>query len=382
MINMDFELYNILYPVAAPEKIKTPRLLVFHERVQANIERMQALLSDVHPFLGLKHLCPHVKTHKSVWIVRELARRGVTDFKATPHELPLLIDAEVPVIFLAYPCLSETAQEIAKLQRAYTHIEFRVQVGCRKHVDILRTAGEGRVHWRYYIDMDVGMHRTGAAPWDVWDLYVYTSNWSSMKFSGFHAYDGHIHSKDAEEREQMSRTSMKIIEQTYRFFLQHHVHVPEIITGGTPSFLHDANYVNQSSMADAQIKYSPGTWVLSDTQTMEIFPDSFPPAALILSRIIDKPNMSTLTLNVGHKGWSADQGPVHVFNIPDVRPVMWNEEHTVLEGAGAEQSEIGDYVLVAPRHICPTVNLWEFFTVIANDGSIMHEISMVDGRNR
>ncbi|MDZ7724556.1 MAG: alanine racemase [candidate division KSB1 bacterium] len=379
---MDFQLYNKTYSIEAPEKIKTPRLILFSDRVQTNIDRMQHSLVDVHPFLGLKHLCPHVKTHKSVRIVRQLVRRGVTSFKATPHELPLLIDAEISSIFLSYPCLPDTAHELTKLIRSYPNIDFRVQVGCRKHVDILRMAGEGKVQWNYYIDMDVGMHRTGVAPWDVWDLYVYTSNWSSMKFMGFHAYDGHIHSKDPEEREQMCRTSMKIVEQTLQFFSQNNVHVPEFITGGTPSFLHAARYVNNSSMANVQVKYSPGTWVLSDSETMEILPDQFEPAALILSRIIDKPTPNTLTLNVGHKEWSADRGPVDVFSVPDVRAVIWNEEHTVLEGDNAEDYEIGDYVLLVPRHICSTVNLWEFYTVVDGSGTIIQEISMVDGRNR
>ena len=30
--------------------------------------------------------------------------------------------------------------------------------------------------------------------------------------------------------------------------------------------------------------------------------------------------------------------------------------------------EIGDYLLIAPRHVCSTVNLWEQFTVIGPDG--------------
>jgi len=43
---------------------------------------------------------------------------------------------------------------------------------------------------------------------------------------------------------------------------------------------------------------------------------------------------------------------------------------------------IGDYVLVAPRHVCSTVNLWEYFALIDERGEVEIAASPIEGRNR
>ena len=43
---------------------------------------------------------------------------------------------------------------------------------------------------------------------------------------------------------------------------------------------------------------------------------------------------------------------------------------------------IGDYVLITPRHVCSTVNLWEYFTIIGTDGDIEQKDCPIEARNR
>ena len=43
---------------------------------------------------------------------------------------------------------------------------------------------------------------------------------------------------------------------------------------------------------------------------------------------------------------------------------------------------IEDRVLIAPRHVCPTVNLWETFTLVGRDGRVEATSLDVSGRNR
>ena len=44
--------------------------------------------------------------------------------------------------------------------------------------------------------------------------------------------------------------------------------------------------------------------------------------------------------------------------------VSASEEHTVLRCVDPREVSFGDPILLAPRHVCSTVNLWESFTLI------------------
>jgi D-serine deaminase-like pyridoxal phosphate-dependent protein len=65
-----------------------------------------------------------------------------------------------------------------------------------------------------------------------------------------------------------------------------------------------------------------------------------------------------------------------------MKAVGWSEEHTMVTFPAGENLEIGDYVLISPRHVCSTVNLWESFTVLGPDGEIEVKNCPIEGRNR
>ena len=112
-----------------------------------------------------------------------------------------------------------------------------------------------------------------------------------------------------------------------------------------------------------------------------MLPDTFEIAALLLTQVIDRPTGKTATLNIGHKRWAVDQGPIERFSVAGMTAKSWNEEHTVVRLPQGVDVDIGDYVLIAPRHVCPTVNLWESFVVVNKDGDV-EDVKPVDARNR
>ena len=73
---------------------------------------------------------------------------------------------------------------------------------------------------------------------------------------------------------------------------------------------------------------------------------------------------------------------MELFSVPGLEFVGASEEHTVLRQTGGPDLRIGDPVLIAPRHVCPTVNAWESFTVVREDGSVEATAVPVSGRNR
>jgi hypothetical protein len=53
------------YVIQNPGSLRTPRLVVFHQRLLYNLQTMKGLMSQGASSLSLTSLCPHVKTHKS-----------------------------------------------------------------------------------------------------------------------------------------------------------------------------------------------------------------------------------------------------------------------------------------------------------------------------
>jgi D-serine deaminase-like pyridoxal phosphate-dependent protein len=111
-------------------------------------------------------------------------------------------------------------------------------------------------------------------------------------------------------------------------------------------------------------------------------PGKFEVAAVIISQVIDRGEKRGITLNLGHKRWGADQGPVELFSIKGAKVISFNEEHTVLETGSKNGFQIGDYILVVPRHVCSTVNLYEHFILVEDNGKILDMECHVDARNR
>ncbi len=377
---MNFLIDNKPYVINQPAAIHTPRLIVFQHKVHANIDTMRHLLKSVNPALDLHHLCPHVKTHKSIRMTKMLLDAGVTFFKSSLNEIDMLVQSGATKIFVAYPLLKRDAELVADYIIDYPHIQFFVQLSRPEHVDILsKISREKNINWHYYVDVNVGMNRTGLAIEQAFDFYQSLHEKPFFTFAGLHAYNGHIHHKKINDRRHASRKSMAQLKKALQQFRDNGVNVPNCIVAGTPSFVPDVEFWHQHSM-QTDIFYSPGTWIYFDSVSNEMMPNTFDYAAVILTQVIDKPTSTTVTLNLGHKRWAVDQGPVDTFSVPGMKVVSKSEEHTVVTSSAS--LSIGDYVMMVPRHVCSTVNLWEYTVIINKDGDIDDLNSPIDGRNR
>ncbi len=368
------------YKIQDVNKIRTPRLLVFQDRVLDNIKTMGRLLAQANPNMSLAHVCPHVKTHKSKWVTKELLNAGISFFKTTLNELNILLEAGASDIFIAYPLLNWDAKHVKQAIKAHPHARVYVQLSHPTQVDILKRCSENDVTWFYFIDVNVGMDRTGLAPEQALDFYQVLAADPRFEFVGLHAYDGHIHHVSANERRDQSQKSMDKVWTLLNNFYSAGICVKKTVVAGTPSFLHDAEYfADKSPQTDLYV--SPGTWVYFDTVSHDMMPNTFDIAAVILSQVMDKPTADTATLNIGHKRWAVDQGAIDTFSVPGMQATHWNEEHTVVRVPKDQHLNIGDYVLLAPRHVCSTVNLWEYFGIIDAYGTIVSTNTRVDARN-
>ena len=376
------ELSQAPYTIDNLETILTPRLVVFEDRLDDNIQRMSQLLAKAGTGYTLDSLMPHAKTHKSIWVTRKLINAGIANFKASPNEVEMLLAAGAKSIFVAYPLLKNQALRLAELADQYRDIMFFVQASNTILMEwLMAAARQYDIRWHYFIDVDVGMGRTGIAPDDVQDFYNHVPQSEYLQFAGIHAYDGHNQSAHPGEREQESQRSMSHVIRIVSEMEKVCFSIPRIVVGGTPSFLFDLEVLAKARL-DCEIILSPGTWIYFDTKSQAMMPDTFQVAAMVIAQIIDLPGNGTATLNVGHKRIAIDQGPVDYLSIAGARPVQCSEEHTVIALTAGQRVCIGDYVLLSPRHVCSTVNLWDSFIVINADGKIKMRHCPVDARNK
>jgi D-serine deaminase-like pyridoxal phosphate-dependent protein len=370
------------YTIKNPQQIQTPSLLVFKNSVFKNIKRMESYLAQIAPNSGFKNLCPHVKTNKSAYVTKLMMQKGIHHFKCTPNEIDMLLQAGAKSIFVAYPLLEHNAKYVAQKMKKSPDVSFQVQIGSLDHAEILnKIALENKISWDYFIDIDVGMHRTGIDFLDVFKLYEKISQFKNLHFTGFHGYDGHNHYKDKNVRIETSEKSMSIIIHLYKQFKKQNIFVQKIMVAGSPSFLTDFEILHKNLPANVEVFVSPGTWIYWDSQYDNLIPGEFEFAALILAQVMDK-GKNQITLNLGHKRWAADQGEIQLFSKPELKLKSFSEEHTVLSTSNPSQYKIGEYILIVPRHVCPTVNLYENFTLIGKDGEIENLSTPIDARNK
>lgn len=294
----------------------------------------------------------------------------------------MLLASGAETFFIAYPLLPAEADRIASLVKEHPGKRIIVQVAHEDHVSFLSDAAESHdVQWDYFIDLNVGMNRTGTAPERAFKLVNSIQKNERMVFFGLHAYDGHNAALERGKRRETTQASVDVLMDAIQRFQKGGIRVPRVMMAGTPSFLSDLECLSRMDL-DADIILSPGTWVFFDTMGHAIIPDTFDVAALILAQVMDRPDSKTATLNLGYKRWAIDQGKIEGFSIEGMEALGWSEEHTVVSVPQSVDIHIGDYVLISPRHVCSTVNLFEYFTIIGKDGDIEQKNCPIDARNR
>jgi D-serine deaminase-like pyridoxal phosphate-dependent protein len=110
----------------------------------------------------------------------------------------------------------------------------------------------------------------------------------------------------------------------------------------------------------------------------------FSVATALLTRVISKPGTDRLCLDLGYKAVASEMPldrRVVIPAIPDATFIGHSEEHLVIATAVATNVSVGDDFLVYPRHICPSVALHSFASVI-RDGRATGERWQVAARHR
>ena len=348
------------YSVANEPEIASPALLIFSESVNRNLDLMLKIAG------GPARLRPHVKTHKLEPLVRRQIARGITKFKAaTIAEAEMCAIAGAADVLLAFPPAGPAGARLCELIRAYPATRFSIVADNAQAIRGLSVSARAAgVELDVYLDLDVGMGRTGVAPGAMAvELYRLIATTPALRPAGLHAYDGHIHEPDPVLRREQCEAAFAPVTQLRAALSEAGLAVPALVAGGAPTFPIHATHSDREC--------SPGTTVLWDFGYAEKFADMpFEIAAVLLTRVVSKPASNRLCLDLGHKAVAAENPlPIRarIVEIPDAVLVMHSEEHLVIETPRAAEFSIGQPLRALPKHICPTVALHSE-AVVVEDG--------------
>jgi len=351
---------NSWYLINDIDTIDSPALVIYQDRVLENIKTLLSMIDDV------KRLRPHMKTHKSKGATALLMKAGITKFKcATIAEAEMLALCLTPDVLLAYQPTGPKLKRFIEIIKRYPSTKFSCLVdNIISAKNIGAEAKANNIVIPVFIDLNIGMNRTGITPSDeAIELYKTCNNIPGIKVIGLHAYDGHIRNPDIQQRTIECDKAFELILQMQNTLLQQGFPEPIIIAGGSPTFLIHAKR--------KKIECSPGTFIYWDKgYLLACKEQAFIPAALVISRIISLPSDTKLCLDLGHKSIAAENvldNRVYFLNAPELKFIGQSEEHLVAEVPKGHSYKIGDVLYGLPYHICPTVALYERASVIENN---------------
>lgn len=341
------------YEIIGVEELATPALVVYPNRVQANLDRAIQLAG------GVERLRPHVKTHKMAEVLAMHLAAGVRKFKtATLAETELVARSGADDVLAAYPLVGPNAGKFAALVKAYPQVCFSTVFDDLNAVQALSQAlqsaelPQGKTV-EVLLEIDPGMHRTGIEPGEAAErIYTTAVRLPCLAPGGFHVYDGHIRDLDFAARCEKVEAAFRPVAEMKRRLEAAGVPVPHLVCGGTPTFTAHALHLER--------ELSPGTYVFWDAGYTAKFPElPFEPAAVVLTRVVSKPGADLLCLDLGYKAVASDNPDPRVLfpQLPDAQAVVHSEEHLVVRTSSASEYPVGAVLYGVPWHICPTCAL-------------------------
>ena len=338
-------------------RIDSPALLVYVERVTENIRILKSMVKNV------EMLRPHVKTNKIAEVCQMMLDAGIHKFKcATIAEADMLGSIQAPDVLMSYQPVGPKVERFRELIKMYPATRFSCLIDNADNAKVINQACEAHdIVLDVFIDLNIGMNRTGILPEEALTLYKQILPLKNIRIIGLHAYDGHIRDTDTTIRQQQSDKGFQRVVALSEQIKHISNHALTIVVGGTPTFPTHAHRNN--------VECSPGTFIFWDWGYDHILSDEdFIYAALVLTRVISIIDNQTICLDLGHKSVAAENPlpRVHFLNAPDATPVSQSEEHLVVKVKDALKYNIGDVFYGVPMHICPTVALYDKAQVVVD----------------
>ncbi len=339
------------------DTVDSPALLIFPEIANTNIKKAISYVSDVDV------LRPHVKTHKMVDVAKKQLALGINKFKcATIAEAEMLAISGAKDVLLAYQPNKAKALRLLELSKKYPEVKFACLIDNIATATMINELFNTKI-LNVYIDLNIGMNRSGIKPENTLDLIKNCSNLKNINIFGLHGYDGHIEDIDPTLRKTRVEEVYGDVAQLKKSIAEELDKTVEIVLGGTPTF----HLYNQ---LDKTIQVSPGTFIFWDYDYNQLLPDlEFGFAAILLTRVVSIIDEQTVCLDLGHKSVSSEHAFPRVKFLDDrkIHQKSHSEEHMVIKVENSAEFKVGDVLYAIPNHVCPTVALFSTVNVVENN---------------
>ena len=339
------------YQIKNIESVDSPTLAVYPDRVRSNINELLNSIDDI------SRLRPHIKTHKSREDCRMMLDAGIHKFKcATIAEAEVLAIEGAPDVLLAYQPVGPKGRRLLQLTQKFPQTRFACVIDNIKTATALASLFESaNATVNVFIDLNVGMNRTGVSPVEALDLIKSVSGLSGIVLLGLHAYDGHVRDTNMAIRTAKCEEAFAPVLALQREASAVAQHELVIVAGGTPTF--------SVHRIQSDRECSPGTFAYWDKGYSDILQEQkYQFAALVITRVVSLPKPGIICVDLGHKA-IASENPidkrVSFLNSGSLTPVGHSEEHMVLQVNDNHKYRVGDVLYGVPYHICPTVALYQ-----------------------
>ncbi len=340
------------------DTIDSPALVLYVDRIQQNIQTL--VKSSDH----VNRLRPHIKTHKSGEVSKMMLAAGIKKFKcATIAEAEMLASVGAPDVLLSYQPVGPKANRVAELVKKFPDTKFSCLIDNLESAKHLSNVFSNQsILIDVYIDLNVGMNRTGIVPDAALKLYEECKSLKAISIVGLHAYDGHLRDVDFAVRTKRCDESYKRVEGLQKSILEKEGKKLTIVAGGTPTYsIHSKR---------KEIECSPGTYIYWDKGYEQLLTEqNYLFAALVITRIISKPTEDTICIDLGHKAIASENpiaNRVYFLNASDIEPTGHSEEHMTFKTSVGNTFSVGDVLYGVPYHVCPTIALHDETCVVQN----------------
>lgn len=352
-----YELHNI-------NTVDSPAVLVYPDRMRNNILLLKETVGDV------QRLRPHIKTSKMVEAVQLCKEEGISKFKcATIAEAEMLGMAGAVDVLMAYQPVGPKIDRLLEIVEQYPDTKYSCLVdNSASAVAIAALFAAAQRVMPVYVDLNVGMNRTGIMPGEAaFALYQELLHLPGVIPLGLHAYDGHLHDDDPVARKVKCDAAFVPVQKLADAITADGAPVPLIIAGGSPTYAFHAER--------AGVECSPGTFIFWDWGYRQHLPEqAFEYAALVVTRVISVIDTERICVDLGHKSVAPEnpQPRVHFLNVPDAQLLGQSEEHLVIKVPDTSLYPVGTVLYGVPLHVCPTVALHERVGVVEDNNCVAY----------
>jgi len=346
------------------DELFTPSILVFEDRLEINLQRMQSACDEA----GID-LRPHIKTHKLVPVARrqiELGAKGLTCAKL--GEAEAMLPSGVREIFLAHSLVDHRqAPRIAALAEQLD--ELRLAVTSEAHLEALISLIHNvGLKLPVMLAIDTGLNREGIRALESAQRIASRIDAEPLlELTGFYTHEGQFYGKDHSNRTSDVET-----------LLTHICGVRDTINPALPVWPGCSVSVTAvTQQANGRVQaVRPGAYVFGDlslTQNADVMPWDHV-ALQVLATVVDKPTSDLALIDAGSKTFSSDRAREGISALAadgrDIAVVAVNEEHGYVRGEDVAQLQVGERILFVPAHVCTVVNLADEVKVITTDQTI------------